>query len=110
MTGTHLKWKNWAHVTKLDPDKHLDAAAVEAVATSGTDAILLSGTLNVTRENLADLREQVEDYGIPLVVEPADPEGAVFQGVDLLFVPKCSQHPGRPLGRQQTPVRGRSPY
>ncbi|EJG07119.1 Geranylgeranylglyceryl phosphate synthase [Methanofollis liminatans DSM 4140] len=93
MTGTHLKWKNWAHVTKLDPDKHLDAAAVEAVATSGTDAILLSGTLNVTRENLADLREQVEDYGIPLVVEPADPEGAVFEGVDLLFVPSVLNTP-----------------
>ncbi|WP_067053234.1 phosphoglycerol geranylgeranyltransferase [Methanofollis ethanolicus] len=89
----HQNWKNWAHVTKLDPDRHLTQDAVEGVATSGTDAVLLSGTLNVTPENLADLREQVEGYGIPLVVEPADPSGAVFEGVDMLFVPSVLNTP-----------------
>lgn len=93
MTDTHQNWKNWAHVTKLDPDKHLANGAIEGVATSGTDAILLSGTLNVTPENLAELREQVEGYGIPLVVEPADPSGAVFDGVDMLFVPSVLNSP-----------------
>ncbi|QSZ68451.1 phosphoglycerol geranylgeranyltransferase [Methanofollis aquaemaris] len=88
-----MDWKNWRHVTKLDPDKHLDQAIVDEVATSGTDAILLSGTLNVTRENLAELREQVQGYGVPLVVEPADPSGAVFDGVDMLFVPSVLNTP-----------------
>ncbi|TAJ44154.1 phosphoglycerol geranylgeranyltransferase [Methanofollis fontis] len=89
----HLKWKNWTHVTKLDPDKHLNPGAIEEVATSGTDAILLSGTLNVTPENLTALREQVEGYGIPLVVEPADTDGALFDGVDMLFVPSVLNTP-----------------
>lgn len=89
----HTDWKHWKHVTKLDPDKHLDQAVVDEVATSGTDAILLSGTLNVTRENLAELREQVQGYGVPLIVEPADPEGAVFDGVDMLFVPSVLNTP-----------------
>lgn len=88
-----MDWKNWRHVTKLDPDKHLDQAIVDEVATSGTDAILLSGTLNVTRENLAELREQVQGYGVPLVVEPADPSGAVFDDVDMLFVPSVLNTP-----------------
>ena len=81
------KWKNWVHVTKLDPDKNLTREQVESVITSGTDALMLSGTLNVTPENLATLLEQVRESKIPLVVEPADPQGARFDGVDLLFVP-----------------------
>jgi phosphoglycerol geranylgeranyltransferase len=83
----HPHWKNWVHVTKLDPDKNLAPSQIETVITSGTDALMLSGTLNVTPDNLARLLEQVKNYQIPLVVEPADPDGARFDGVDLLFVP-----------------------
>ena len=46
-------------MTKLDPDKQLKAGDIEAIATSGTDALMLSGTLNVTQENLATLQKQV---------------------------------------------------
>lgn len=81
------KWKSWVHVTKLDPDKHLSPDALEDVVTSGTDALMLSGTLNVTQENLQRLMDQVASHGLPLVVEPAGPECAIFDGVDLLFVP-----------------------
>ncbi|MDD1719561.1 MAG: phosphoglycerol geranylgeranyltransferase [Methanoregulaceae archaeon] len=82
-----MKWKNWAHVTKLDPDRRLSPKEVVEVATSGTDALMLSGTLNVTKENLGDLLKQVSAYGLPLVVEPAGPEAVIFDGVDLVFVP-----------------------
>jgi len=44
----HTRWKNWVHVTKLDPDKMLPAGAIAEIASSGTDALMLSGTLNVT--------------------------------------------------------------
>jgi len=74
-------------VTKLDPDRPLTPELVEGVASSGTDALMLSGTLNVTRENLARLLARVKDHGLPLVVEPAGPEAVRFEGVDLLFVP-----------------------
>lgn len=82
-----VHWKHWVHVTKLDPDRPLDPAMVEGVATSGTDALMLSGTQNVTQENLGRLLQEVRAYGLPLVVEPAGPESARFRGVDLLFVP-----------------------
>jgi phosphoglycerol geranylgeranyltransferase len=82
-----MKWKDWVHVTKLDPDKQLKGGDIDAIAASGTDAIMLSGTLNVTKENLAELLRQVKAYGLPLVMEPAGPEAVLMQGIDYVFVP-----------------------
>ena len=82
-----MKWKDWVHVTKLDPDRQLSPDDIGAVAGSGTDALMLSGTQNVTRENILALKKEVDRYGLPLVVEPAGPEAVVYDGIDLLFVP-----------------------
>lgn len=83
----HINWKSWNHVTKLDPDKHLTPEKMTGVVTSGTDALMLSGTLNVTRENMQELLRQVARYGLPLVVEPAGPEAVIAEGIDFLFIP-----------------------
>lgn len=83
----HTKWKNWVHVTKLDPDKKLPPGAISEIAASGTDALMLSGTLNVTLEKLEILRKGVADSGLPLVMEPAGPEAVIVNGIDLLFIP-----------------------
>ena len=82
-----MKWKDWVHVTKLDPDKRLRSGEIEAIAASGTDALMLSGTLNVTQENLTALQKQVRTYDLPLVMEPAGPEAILMQGIDYVFVP-----------------------
>jgi phosphoglycerol geranylgeranyltransferase len=81
-----MKWKDWVHVTKLDPDKQLKPGDIDAIAASGTDALMLSGTLNVTKENLAELQKQIKKTGLPVVMEPAGPE-AVLMDVDYVFVP-----------------------
>jgi phosphoglycerol geranylgeranyltransferase len=81
-----IKWKNWGHVTKLDPDKNLSEDDISELATSGTDALILSGTLNITLENMQILRDQVKDYGLPLVVEPPGPESVIDHEIDLLFI------------------------
>jgi phosphoglycerol geranylgeranyltransferase len=87
MGDTTMKWKDWVHVTKLDPDKHLKPGDIDAIATSGTDALMLSGTLNVTKENLLNLQKQISSYGLPLVMEPAGPEALLINGIDYVFVP-----------------------
>jgi len=83
----YTKWKNWVHVTKLDPDKALPPGVISEIAASGTDALMLSGTLDVTLENLEMLRKEVAASGLPLVMEPAGPEAVLADGVDLLFIP-----------------------
>jgi phosphoglycerol geranylgeranyltransferase len=82
-----MKWKDWVHVTKLDPDKQLKPGDIDMIAASGTDALMLSGTLNVTTENLAELLKKVRTYNLPLVMEPAGPEAVLMQGIDYVFVP-----------------------
>lgn len=86
-------WKNWVHITKLDPDKVIGNDAVADIATSGTDALMLSGTLNVTQENMRELIGQVKEYDLPIVVEPGSPDAVVLEGVDGLFVPSVLNTP-----------------
>lgn len=102
-----MNWKKWVHITKLDPDRSLDRDAIETVATSGTDALMLSGTLDVTPEKLAVLYDCVRDYNLPIVVEPADPGGARFDGMDLVFVPSVlnASHPRWIVGQHEHWVR-----
>lgn len=82
-----MKWKDWVHVTKLDPDKQLKPGDIEAIAASGTDALMLSGTLNVTEENLSALLKEVKAYNLPLVMEPAGPEAVLMKEINYVFVP-----------------------
>ncbi|GAA5262581.1 phosphoglycerol geranylgeranyltransferase [Methanocalculus sp. MC3] len=102
-----MNWKKWVHITKLDPDRSLDRDAIETVATSGTDALMLSGTLDVTPEKLAVLYDCVRDYNLPIVVEPAEPGGARFDGMDLVFVPSVlnASHPRWIVGQHERWVR-----
>jgi len=55
---------------------------------SGTDAIMISGTQNITDTNVGQLISLLKDYDIPKILEPATPE-AVLDGdlVDSIFVP-----------------------
>lgn len=48
-------WKNWRHVVKLDPDKAADEYMIEQVVASGTDAIIVGGTQNISREKVLRL-------------------------------------------------------
>lgn len=85
-------WRDWVHITKLDPDKVINKEAIAEIATSGTDALMLSGTLNVTPENLQELLAQVREYDLPIVAEPAGPEAVLMNDVDGLFVPSGTQY------------------
>ncbi len=81
-----IDWKKWRHVTKLDPDKPITPKDVAAIVDSGTDAVMISGTQNITKENVAGLIEMLAEYSIPKVLEPAGTEG-LRDDTDFIFVP-----------------------
>lgn len=77
---------NWRHVFKLDPDKEISDADLQALCQSGTDAILVGGTTNITYENTAALLERLRPYSLPRVLELSNLE-AVVAGFDGYFIP-----------------------
>jgi phosphoglycerol geranylgeranyltransferase len=81
------EWRKWKHITKLDPDKKINSKIIESIIETGTDAIMISGTQNITKDNVTELLKLLKDYDIPKVLEPANPEGLVYRDIDYLFVP-----------------------
>ncbi|MBD2868446.1 heptaprenylglyceryl phosphate synthase [Paenibacillus arenilitoris] len=79
-------FSGWRHVFKLDPDRHISDEALEAVCTSGTDAIIIGGSSGVTFENTVDLMARVRRYALDCALEVSTAEGAV-PGFDGYFVP-----------------------
>ncbi len=81
-----IDWKKWRHVTKLDPDKAIKKQDVAAIVDSGTDAIMVSGTTGITKENVANLVNMLSEYSIPKVLEPS-PAGVIRDDLDYIFIP-----------------------
>jgi phosphoglycerol geranylgeranyltransferase len=80
-------WRKWKHITKLDPDKKINDKIIEEIIETGTDAVMISGTQNITKENVTILLDMLKEYDIPKVLEPASPRGLVYKNVDWIFVP-----------------------
>lgn len=67
-------WDDWNHVLKLDPDKDLVAGdTFEDVVQTGTDAIEVGGTLDVTADKMKRVIDACRKYDVPLYQEPNDP-------------------------------------
>jgi putative glycerol-1-phosphate prenyltransferase len=81
-----LEIEKWSHVFKLDPEKEISDKSLEAVCESGTDAIIIGGTLNVTFDNTIELLGRVRRYALPCMLEVSNIE-AVVPGFDGYFIP-----------------------
>lgn len=81
------QWRKWKHITKLDPDKKVTPSIIETIIDTGTDAIMISGTLNITREKVKALIDMLKEYDIPKILEPAGPNAMFYKDVDWIFVP-----------------------
>lgn len=79
-------WQAWRHVTKLDPDRNHTPALLDAVLSSGTDAILLGGSSGMTQQAVADLLDRLRDSPIPVALEVSTVESAM-PGASLFLIP-----------------------
>ncbi|RSK25769.1 heptaprenylglyceryl phosphate synthase [Bacillus sp. HMF5848] len=76
----------WRHVFKLDPAKELSDEALERLCESGTDAIMVGGTDDVTLDNVLQLMARIRRYVVPCVLEVSNLE-ALTPGFDYYFIP-----------------------
>jgi putative glycerol-1-phosphate prenyltransferase len=79
-------FREWRHVFKLDPNKELSDQDLEKICESGTDAVIVGGTDNVTLENVLNLMARIRRYTVPCVLEVSSVE-TVTPGFDLYFIP-----------------------
>ena len=82
-------WDDWDHVLKVDPDKDLvEDETFEDVCETGTDAIEIGGTLDMTQEKMQWVIDGCKEYDIPLYQEPSNPMVVVDDpGLDGYLVP-----------------------
>ncbi|MFC5970698.1 phosphoglycerol geranylgeranyltransferase [Halomarina salina] len=69
-------WTEWDHIVKVDPDKTLyEDETFEDVAKTGTDAIMVGGTLGITEEKMAEYVrgciEGTQAADVPVFIEPS---------------------------------------
>lgn len=78
--------KEWKHVFKLDPAKEIDDEDLELICESGTDAIIVGGTDNVTLDGVLDLLSSIRRYTVPVILEISTME-AITPGFDYYYIP-----------------------
>jgi putative glycerol-1-phosphate prenyltransferase len=81
-----LQIRGWKHVFKLDPARSLHDDALERVCLSGTDAIIVGGSSDISYDNTVDLLSRIRKYELPCVLEISTIE-AIVPGFDLYFIP-----------------------
>lgn len=86
MGERNVRMRDWKHIFKLDPAKYIDEQSIKQICESGTDAIIIGGTDNVTSDNVLQLLSIVEQYPIPRILEISTNE-AITPGFDYYFIP-----------------------
>lgn len=76
----------WKHVFKLDPNKEITDEQLEQLCESGTDAILIGGSDNITEDDVLRLMSKVRRFLVPCVLEVSTID-AIVPGFDLYFIP-----------------------
>ncbi len=75
------------HIFKLDPAKEISDEHLDMICESGTDAIIVGGTDNVTLDGVLDLLSRIRRrHTVPCILEVSDEE-AITPGFDYYFIP-----------------------
>ncbi|MGJ9458374.1 heptaprenylglyceryl phosphate synthase [Oceanobacillus sp. CF4.6] len=81
------KINEWKHIFKLDPAKEISDEHLDWICESGTDAIIVGGTDNVTLDGVLDLLSRIRRrHTVPCILEVSEEE-ILTPGFDHYFVP-----------------------
>ncbi len=81
------KWlSSLKHLYKLDPDCSITEEQIERLSLSGTDAIVVGGTLGITYEDTNQLLRKLRKHRITVIQEISNME-AIVPGFDYYFIP-----------------------
>lgn len=78
--------KKWRHIFKVDPAKEISDEHLQALCESGTDAIIVGGTDNITLDGILDLLYRIRRFAVPCVLEVSTMDG-ISPGFDYYFIP-----------------------
>lgn len=84
MIGEHILKFN--HIFKLDPNRYISETQINLLCNSGSDAIIVGGTLNVTYDDTVRLLHEIRKYSITAIQEISD-INAIVPGFDYYFIP-----------------------
>ncbi len=76
----------WKHIFKLDPAKAISEEMIDKICESGTDAIMVGGTDDVTLDGVLQLLSSIRRHTVPVILEISNIE-SVTPGYDYYFVP-----------------------
>ncbi|WP_407933976.1 heptaprenylglyceryl phosphate synthase [Aquibacillus rhizosphaerae] len=76
----------WKHVFKLDPNKEISDEKLEKICESGTDAVIVGGTDDVTLDDVLELLSRVRRYTVPCALEVSTMD-AITPGFDFYYIP-----------------------
>jgi heptaprenylglyceryl phosphate synthase len=83
-----VPWTQWDHVTKVDPDKALHNGNFYAsIADTGTDAIIIGGTTNVTETSVQLIFDTLSSTEILIFVEPTYRPSSHAEGLSSYLLP-----------------------
>ncbi|HLR08939.1 MAG TPA: heptaprenylglyceryl phosphate synthase [Bacillota bacterium] len=82
----YKQMNEWKHVFKLDPAKTIGDEQLEKVCESGTDAVIVGGTDNITLDGVLDLLSRIRRFAVPCILEVSNME-SITPGFDYYFIP-----------------------
>lgn len=77
---------SFKHVFKLDPNRPITEEQIKRLCESGTDAVMIGGTLGITYEETSALLKMVRKHSIVVIQEISDMQ-AIVPGFDYYFIP-----------------------
>ncbi|NGP46081.1 heptaprenylglyceryl phosphate synthase [Bacillaceae bacterium SIJ1] len=79
-------YREWQHAFKMDPAKDISDEAIETLCDSGTDAIIIGGSQDITLDGVLDMLSRVRRYSVPCVLEVSTLE-SITPGFDGYLIP-----------------------